>query len=56
MLARGKGKLLPFLASCQGIDLARLLADLEQCEKELRHLGAEGLTSLDRFPCIHVVR
>jgi predicted metal-dependent hydrolase len=47
MLARGKGKLLPFLPRCQGIDLEGLLAEVERCEAALRELGPEGMGDLD---------
>jgi hypothetical protein len=55
MMARGKGKLLPFLPACQGIDLAALLADVEWSEARLRDLGPEGIGELDRFPIIRLV-
>jgi predicted metal-dependent hydrolase/CheY-like chemotaxis protein len=54
MLARGKGKLLPFLPVCQGVDVGRLLADAEQCESVLKKLGPERMAELDPdlFPVI----
>jgi predicted metal-dependent hydrolase len=54
MMARGKGKLLPFLPSCQGIDLDGLLADLEACETTLRDNGPEMTAEFDQFPTIHL--
>jgi CheY-like chemotaxis protein len=54
MMARGKGKLLPFLPACQGLDLARLLEDVERCEVELRELGPEAFEDWDRFPAIRL--
>ena len=57
MLARGKGKLLPFLPACQGVQLEVLLADVERCEAELRSLGPERLADFetDLFPTIALV-
>jgi hypothetical protein len=57
MLARGKGKLLPFLPACQGVELEVLLADVERCEAELRSLGPERLADFetDLFPTIALV-
>ncbi len=52
MMARGKGKLLPFLPACQGIDLESLLADVERCEAELRDHGPETMMEFDHFPTI----
>lgn len=42
MLARGKGKLLPFLPECQGIDIKDLLLQVDACETDLRQ-GAVGV-------------
>lgn len=47
MMVRGKGKLLPFLPACQGIDLQSLLADVERCEVDLRELGADRMADFD---------
>jgi CheY-like chemotaxis protein len=47
MMARGKGKLLPFLPRCQGIDLEGLLAEVERREAALRELGPEGMGEFD---------
>jgi predicted metal-dependent hydrolase len=56
MMARGKGKLLPFLPACQGIDLEGLLAEVERCEAALRELGPEGMVEFDAdlLPIIRV--
>jgi len=56
MLERGRGKLLPFLPACKGVDLAALLADVERCEAALRELGLERLAEFDHalFPVVHV--
>jgi CheY-like chemotaxis protein len=56
MMARGTGKLLPFQPSCQGIDLKRLLEDIERCEAAMRGLGSESLARFDSFPAIRVTR
>ena len=56
MMARGKGKLLPFLPSCQGVDLEGLLADVERCEVALRDLGPERMARFNQFPAIRVAR
>jgi predicted metal-dependent hydrolase len=56
MIARGKGKLLPFYPECVGIDVRRLLTDVERCEVELRELGPERLGEYNRFPTIRVNR
>ena len=56
MLARGKGKLLPFLPVCQGIDLERLLLDVERCEAVLRDLGHDVMTGFHLFPALPVPR
>jgi CheY-like chemotaxis protein len=50
MMARGKGKLLPFLPRCQGIDLEGLLVDLEGCEAALGELGSQGMSAFDFHP------
>ncbi len=57
MLARGKGKLFPFLPACQGVDLDALLADVERCEAALWSLGPEGITDFapDLFPTVALV-
>jgi hypothetical protein len=52
MLARGKGKLLPFLPRCQGIDLESLLTGVERSEAALRDLGPERMAGFDLFPTI----
>lgn len=56
MLARGEGKLLPFLPACQGVDLAGLMADVERAEAELEALGPERLEEFPAalFPKIRV--
>ena len=58
MLARGKGKLLPFLPACQGIDLEGLLVEVEQCESVLQDLGPERMEEFDfnLFPRISVAQ
>jgi hypothetical protein len=52
MMARGTGKLLPFLPVCQGIDLQGLLADVERCEEALQDLSPEGMAGFEHFPAI----
>jgi CheY-like chemotaxis protein len=54
MLARGKGKLLPFLPACQEVDLETLLADVEHCEVALRELGPDEIGNFSRFCTIRV--
>jgi predicted metal-dependent hydrolase/CheY-like chemotaxis protein len=58
MMARGKGKLLPFPPRCQGIDLEGLMAAVERCEAALRELGPEGMVEFDAdlLPIIRVAR
>jgi predicted metal-dependent hydrolase len=58
MMARGKGKLLPFLPAYQGVDLEGLLAEVERCEAALREMGPEEVTELDPglFPVIRATR
>lgn len=53
MLERGIPKLRPFVPTCQGIDVAALLAAAEAIEKHLLELGAERIEefALD-FPTI----
>jgi hypothetical protein len=53
-LGRGKGKLLPFLPGCQGVDVAALLADTERAETELRRLGPQHIAEFEDFPLIRV--
>jgi hypothetical protein len=55
MMSRGKGKLLPFLPACRGIDLEGLLTDIERCESSMRNLGAEHLREFDQFPTIRSI-
>ncbi len=56
MLERGKGKLLPFLPACRGVDLAAFLSGVDRTEVVLRELGSKDLTGLDihDFPVISV--
>lgn len=56
MLERGRGKLLPFLPACRGVDLAALLVGVERCEAALRELGLERLAEFDHalFPLVRV--
>jgi hypothetical protein len=54
MMARGKGKLLPFLPRCQGGDLGSFLVDLEGSEAGLGELGPQGMSAFERFPTIRV--
>jgi hypothetical protein len=54
MMARGKGKLLPFLPVCQGIDLQGLLADVERCEAARRELSPEGMADFEGFATIQI--
>ena len=56
MMARAKGKVLPFLPDCQAVDLANLLVDIERCEAALGELGAERMGEFDQFPSIRVDR
>jgi len=56
MMARGTGKLLPFCPACQGIDLKRLLDDIDRCAAAMRDLGPDRLLRFDSFPAIHVTR
>jgi CheY-like chemotaxis protein len=55
MMARGKGKLLPFLPTCQGVHLEALLSDIERCEATLNELGPERTATVDRFPIIRLI-
>jgi CheY-like chemotaxis protein len=55
MLARGKGKLLPFLPGCQGIDIKNLLLQVDACETDLRQGTAGGVVHDDWFPQIRFV-
>jgi CheY-like chemotaxis protein len=54
MLARGSGKLLPFLPACQGLNLAAFLSEVERSQAELRELGPEAMTRFERFPVLEV--
>jgi len=56
MLARGKGKLLPFLPACQRVDVEGLLTEVERCESALHALGPERMAKFDPglFPSITV--
>ena len=54
MMARGKGKLLPFLPNCRGVDLAGLLSDIDRCKVALGDLGPEGMAGFDLFPTVRV--
>jgi hypothetical protein len=56
IMARGKGKLLPFLPGCQGIDLRGLLDGVESCEDALREPDARGIAGEDWFPTIQLTR
>jgi predicted metal-dependent hydrolase len=46
MLTRGRGYLAPFVPRCQGVDVARLVADAEAALAEVERLGP---TRLDDF-------
>jgi CheY-like chemotaxis protein len=52
MMARGKGKLLPFLPICQGIDLEALLVGMERFEAALRDRDPGMMAAFDQFPSI----
>jgi predicted metal-dependent hydrolase len=54
MLARGKGKLLPFLPACQGVDLVALLREVEAAEVDLHELSPEKIADFDCFPTVAV--
>jgi hypothetical protein len=56
MLARGKGKLLPFLPDCQGIDVEGLLVQVERCEADLRQNVADEAVQEGWFPHIRFAR
>ncbi len=51
---RGLRRLRQFTPECQGIDVARLIADVERLRAEAQRLGPERLYQLDRmlFPKI----
>ena len=54
MFERGLRRLRSFAPECQGIDVARLIADAERVRDEAVRLGPERLAELDRalFPRI----
>ena len=56
MFERGLRRLRSFAPECQGIDVARLIAEAERVRDEARRLGAGRLHELDRtlFPKITV--
>lgn len=56
MMARGKGKLLPFLPACQGIDVTGLMIGIEACQAAIRNLAPERVADLDPafFPVIQI--
>jgi hypothetical protein len=55
LFERGLGRLRRFAPECQGIAVARLMADAERLRDEVARLGAERLAELDRAwrPIIH---
>ena len=56
MFERGLRRLFKFAPECQGIDVARLIADAERVRDEAQRLGPKRLSNLDRtlFPKIVV--
>ena len=54
IMARGKGKLLPFLPGCQGIDLKSLLDGVERCEAALQGPDFRGIAGEDWVPTIQL--
>jgi predicted metal-dependent hydrolase len=56
MLERGKGKLLPFLPDCQGIDVKGLLAQVDNCEADLLDVLVNRLVDESWFPQIQLVQ
>lgn len=54
-LQGGLDKLQWFGPACQGIDVARLTADARLCLEQLRDLGPDRMSELDRglFPRVH---
>jgi uncharacterized protein len=47
MLTRGPAYLAPFAPACQGVDVARLLADAAAALAEVERLGPSGLADFD---------
>jgi len=47
LLDEGIERLRPFVPSCQGVDVARLIADATEARDELHRLGAEGMAPFD---------
>ena len=47
MLTRGPGYLAPFAPACQGVDVARLLADAELALREVQRCGPGRLDCFD---------
>jgi len=56
MMARGKGKLLPFLPGCQGVDLGNLLDGVQRWEHGPRESDLRGAASEGWFPSIRLTR
>jgi hypothetical protein len=47
LLDEGIERLRPFVPSCQGVDVARLIADATEARDELHRLGAGGMAAFD---------
>jgi hypothetical protein len=56
LLAEGRARLAPFAPACQGVDVARLIADTVKLEEALARLGPERMAALDpaRIPTIRL--
>jgi uncharacterized protein len=56
MLTRGANYLAPFTPRCQGVDVARLLADAAAALSEVERLGADRLAEFDwtLAPTVHL--
>jgi predicted metal-dependent hydrolase len=54
MMARGKGKLLPFLPVCQGIDVQGLMEQMARCEDALTQSEARWLNDVEWYPEIRL--
>ena len=57
LLRRGIGYLRPFLPSCMGVDVERLIADAERAHAELTALGPARIAEFERsrLPQVHLV-